>query len=141
MIATLVLPTALRAQVEDEARGAFPRECCGLIEGLREGDVIHAAAFHPARNLSREADQFEIDPADHFRALRTARANGRQIVGCYHSHPNGIAQISKRDRDCAMDDNFVWLVCSVTANEARIAGFIRENGLFGTLALRESPAA
>jgi proteasome lid subunit RPN8/RPN11 len=137
----LVLPQALRAQIEAEARAAFPRECCGLIEGRRAGDAIHVAALHPARNLSTNADRFEIDPADHFRALHAARATGREIVGCYHSHPNGIAEISARDRDGAMDDDFVWLVCAVTAEKTRIAGFMREKGQFGALDLRETPSA
>jgi proteasome lid subunit RPN8/RPN11 len=141
MTAALALSQALRAQIQDEARAAFPRECCGLIEGRRDGDAIRAITLHPARNLSTDADRFEIDPADHFRALRTARANGHEIIGCYHSHPNGVADISERDREGATDDGFVWLICSITAKDARISGFIRENGLIAVLDLHEIPAA
>src|ERR1700743_1622068 len=120
-MAALVLPPAHRAQLEDEASAAFPRECCGLIEGRRDGDTIHAIALYPARNLAVEADRFEIDPADHFRALHKARANGHEIVGCYHSHPNGVAEISARDREGAMDDGFVWLICALAPKDTRIA--------------------
>ncbi len=141
MATALVLPPALRAQIESEARAVFPRECCGVIEGRREGDTIHAIALRPARNLAGEADRFEIDPADHFRALRAARTNGAEIVGCYHSHPNGIAEISARDREGAMEDGFVWLVCAVKAKDTQLAAFIRENGQFGPLNLRETWAA
>ena len=83
----LHLPPALAAQIEREAREAAPRECCGLIEGAHIDGVFKAAALHPARNIAEAADRFEIDPADHFRALHAARANERQIIGCYHSHP------------------------------------------------------
>ena len=141
MTATLLLPESLRAQIQSEARAAFPRECCGLIEGWRDADTIHAEALHPATNLSADADRFEIDPADHFKALRTARAKGREIVGCYHSHPNGSSDISARDREGAVDDGFVWLICAITRADAHLAAFIHENGQFRALDVRETRPA
>jgi len=110
MIAALALPQELRDRIEQEARAAFPRECCGLIEGRREGEVSHALAVHPVRNLSRDRDRFEIDPAEHFRLLRKLRGTSREILGCYHSHPNGRAALSPRDRENGSSDGFVWLV-------------------------------
>jgi proteasome lid subunit RPN8/RPN11 len=141
MIAALVLPPALRAHIEDAARTAFPRECCGLMEGLCSGDAVRAIALHPARNLSADAERFEIDPTDHFAALHASRANGHEIVGCYHSHPNGVAQISARDREGAMDDGFIWLVCAVTPEQTRTVAFIHENGQFRALKLLDIAAA
>ncbi len=85
----LDLPASLRARIESEAWAAVPGECCGLLEGTRTGGGIAVPALHPARNLAGADDRFEIDPADHFAALRAARTNGREIVGCYHSHPDG----------------------------------------------------
>ena len=99
----LLLSPSQRAQIEREARAAYPRECCGLLEGLREGDAIRIAALHPARNLSSDKDRFEIAPADHFAALRAARAKGRAIVGCYHAHPNGKSEPSARDAEGALE--------------------------------------
>jgi proteasome lid subunit RPN8/RPN11 len=137
----LILPRSLRAQIEGEARDAFPRECCGLMEGRRSDDTIHVIALYAARNLSVDTDRFEIDPADHFPAQRMAREKGHALVGCYHSHPNGVADISERDRKRAMDDGFVWLVCAVEGKDTRIGAFVRENGQFNTLELREIPTA
>jgi len=120
---TLALPSALTAQIEREARAAFPRECCGLIEGVRAEERIMAVALHPAPNLSREANRFEIDPAAQFAALRTARASGHEIVGCYHSHPNGAAEPSPRDAEGAGEDGFIWLIAGLGA-DVRLAAFI-----------------
>jgi proteasome lid subunit RPN8/RPN11 len=103
---TLDLPAALRARIAEEARAAAPRECCGLIEGVRGGEVIRATALHPARNLARDDDRFEIDPAGQFRLLR----EGRVVVGCYHSHPGGRAEPSPRDAEGAGEVGFVWVV-------------------------------
>lgn len=75
-------------------------------------DGFNIRALHPARNLSDNSDRFEIDPRDHFSAIRAARANGRSIVGCYHSHPGGRAEPSASDGAGAGEDNFLWLIAA-----------------------------
>ncbi len=54
MISILILPVSLRATLAAEALRAYPRECCGLIEGAARDDAIEALALHPARNLAKE---------------------------------------------------------------------------------------
>jgi desampylase len=113
MIARLLLPQSLRDAIAADARAAFPRECCGLIEGRREGSTVRALTVHPVRNLAHDPDRFELDPAEHFRLMRSLRGTGREIVGCYHSHPNGRAELSPRDRANAGEDDFVWLIAGI----------------------------
>ena len=122
----LVLHAQQRAQIEREARVAFPRECCGLIEGVRGGALIRAIAVHATRNNSTETDRFEIDPAEHFVLLRAARAVGHEIVGCYHSHPNGKPDPSERDRNGSSEEGFIWLIAALTAPDAAVSlrGFV-----------------
>ncbi len=138
----LVLPSALAAQIEGEAQAAFPRECCGLIEGVRAGDDVEAVALHPAANLSAEADRFEIDPAAQFAALRTARANGREIIGCYHSHPGGAAEPSPRDLAGAGEEGFLWLIAALSEASAPVhfAAFAFAAGRFEPVAIADSPS-
>jgi proteasome lid subunit RPN8/RPN11 len=131
-----VLSDTLQRQLADEARAAYPRECCGLIEGVRAGDSIEALALHPTRNLASASDRFEIDPAEHIRLLRTLRGTEREIVGCYHSHPDGEPKPSPRDRDGAHDENFVWLIVGLdAAGTVGPRGFLFRNGDFHPLAL------
>ncbi len=115
MIAQLFLPEALRDAIAAHARAAFPRECCGLIEGRRESDAARPLAVHPVRNLATDTDRFELDPAAHFRLMRTLRGTDRDIIGCYHSHPNGRAGLSPRDRESPGEDDFLWLIAGVDA--------------------------
>jgi proteasome lid subunit RPN8/RPN11 len=137
MTAALVLPDALRAQVSQEAIRAFPRECCGLIEGARDGETFAAIALHSTRNLASRDDRFEIDPAEQFRLLRTLRGSERSIIGCYHSHPNGRAEPS--EHDLSGEAGFVWLIAAVTAPEnVALAAFLSGNNAFAPLLL--SPA-
>jgi proteasome lid subunit RPN8/RPN11 len=120
------LPSTLRSQIFAEARAAYPRECCGLLEGAG----ARITALHPARNLAEEPDRFEIDPAEQFRLMR----EGRRIVGCYHSHPDGRAEPSPRDAEHAGEAGFLWLICADT-----LGAFVWDGARFRPLVLRETP--
>lgn len=117
----LILPEALQARIETLACDAFPAECCGLMEGVRGEAAVEVLALHPARNIAPAPDRFEIHPDDHFAALRTARANGRAIVGCYHSHPGGKARPSETDRQGGGEENFVWLIAAPAGSGGPVA--------------------
>lgn len=112
MIATLILPQTLRDQIAHEALAAHPAECCGLIEGTYNKKEASAHACHPVRNLAADSDSFEIDPARHIELLRSLRGTGRDVLGCYHSHPNGRAEPSPRDLARATDENFLWVIAA-----------------------------
>jgi proteasome lid subunit RPN8/RPN11 len=116
----------LRVRILREAASAFPRECCGLLEGRRGDGLFVVQALHPARNLSSQADRFEIDPRDHVGAAKKARANGAAIIGCYHSHPDGTPKPSARDLAGAGEEDFLWLIA---AGEA-LAAFVYLEGSF-----------
>lgn len=122
----VLLPPDLRDAILTAARAAYPRECCGLVEGVREGDLFRVVALHVARNLAGEDTRFEIDPRDHIAAVKSARANGRAVIGCYHSHPNGRAVPSQTDLAGAGEDGFLWLIAAGDA----VAGFVHAGGVF-----------
>jgi proteasome lid subunit RPN8/RPN11 len=128
MVSAFLLPQALRTQIAQEARAAFPRECCGLIEGARDGGGVRAIALHPTRNLADEPDRFEIDPSAHIALLRALRGSGREVVGCYHSHPNGRAQLSPRDCEYVVADGFIWLVAAIAGHDIALAAFACPKG-------------
>ena len=132
----LQLPANLYGQLIAEARAAYPRECCGLIEGVQRGETIEATKLHPTQNLAREPDRFEIDPAEQFRLLKTLRDTGHEIVGCYHSHPNGKPVPSARDLGGAGEEGFVWLIAAVgPAGHAALAAHVFAESAFHPLEL------
>ncbi len=127
----LALPPDLTFAIKEQARAAFPRECCGLLIGLRDDEMVRVTALHPARNLASAEDRFEIAPEDHFAALKAARLDGQAVVGCYHSHPNGAATPSATDLAGAGEDGFVWVIAALHSNmAATLASFVYRNGCF-----------
>ena len=128
----LVLPRRLWVYIEEEARAAFPRECCGLIEGAWHEDFAKATMVHAARNVAAQNDRFEIDPRDHFAALKQARGRSGTLIGCYHSHPNGSPTPSATDRDGAGEENFLWLIAALEHRDGPVglAAFVYSAGGF-----------
>jgi proteasome lid subunit RPN8/RPN11 len=120
------LPAALAGEIRHQAAAADPRECCGLLEGMRKDGNFRVTALHSARNLAMDTDRFDIDPRDHVAASKAARARGHEIIGCYHSHPDGYAQPSARDLAGAGEEDFLWLI----AAGAELAAFVYLGGGF-----------
>ena len=108
----VALPADLRAAIMAAACAAHPGECCGLVEGVADGDLMRITALHPARNLSDDRRRFQVDPSVHIAAQKVARANGRAIIGCYHSHPDGRAEPSATDLAGAGAEDFLWLIAA-----------------------------
>jgi len=104
--------TALAALVQ-HARDASPDECCGLLIG--RGERIDEA--RPARNVAdRPRTRFVIDPRDHVKAIRGARAGGLDVVGYYHSHPRSAAEPSETDRAEAAYPGQLFLIVGLGAD-------------------------
>lgn len=136
MITTLILPAQLRAQLGSAAQDAFPGECCGLIEGMVDGATTRATQLHAMPNVAQEHDRFEIDPAAQIALLRRLREGARRIIGCYHSHPNGRAEPSERDRASAVEEGFLWVIAALDARASdapRIAAFVSTGCAFSPL--------
>ena len=102
-----VLAQAARETMLEFARAAFPREACGLLLGDRKR--IEAAT--QAINVHPEPlRHFEIDPASLIAAHKAAREGGPQVLGYWHSHPNGLAAPSDVDRAHASGEGRVWAI-------------------------------
>jgi len=98
----LILPTSLAQQIEAEGVAAYPNECCGLLVG-RELDATRrvvdrlvpmANAFDPVEQYHR----FTVDPLAQMEAEKQADAEGKVVLGYYHSHPDHPARPSEYDR-------------------------------------------
>lgn len=109
------------------AREAAPDECCGILLG-RGDDIVEAFR---ARNIADDpATRFLIDPADHFAALRAARARGLEVVGFYHSHPASPAEPSARDVAEFAYPGHLYLIVSLQSEPADVGLFRFDAGDF-----------
>lgn len=93
----------MRAAIESAARAEYPREACGVLVGRVAGGTAHVERATRARNRAAgpTSDRFEVDPGHLVLAEDEARAEGLDVVGVWHSHPDRPATPSQADRDAA----------------------------------------
>lgn len=97
----LRLPLAVRAEIEQHGRDAYPQECCGFLIG-GPGRPRAARRVHRLVNQSGvlARHRFEIDPLDWLRVER-GLSGDEHVIGVYHSHPDRSSQPSDLDREGA----------------------------------------
>lgn len=101
------IPSSLEASLLTHATAAHPREACGLLLGRdgRIAEIRPCANVHPAPRT-----HFEIDPQALIDAHRAAREGGPEVIGYWHSHPQGPPEPSATDRAHATGDGRVWAI-------------------------------
>jgi proteasome lid subunit RPN8/RPN11 len=122
-------------QIVSHALDERPNECCGLLIGV--GEVIEDAVR--ARNVKRSATRFQVEPADHFAAIRRARSAGREVLGAYHSHPNGPSYPSETDRARLSDPSMFHVIVSLAHGTRTVRAFRIAEGNFTPLELVPVP--
>jgi proteasome lid subunit RPN8/RPN11 len=99
------------------ARSGYPHEACGVLVGAsRDGVRVARVVPVPNRETERPAVRYQIAPEDLIAVQRAARADGLDIVGYFHSHPDHPARPSETDRRIAaegLSDGVVHVVIGV----------------------------
>ncbi len=122
-------------QIVAHALEERPNECCGLLIG--SADIIEDCVR--ARNTRRSATRFQVEPADHFAAVRRARAAGHEVIGAYHSHPNGPSGPSETDRARLTDPSMFHVIVSLAHGTRTVRAFRLAEGNFSPLELAPVP--
>ena len=111
--------SAVLAAIVDHARRDAPLECCGLLLGT--SGRVEACA--PTRNVRASATTYLIDPAEHLAVMKRARAEGRAVLGAYHSHPRSPAVPSPTDLAEAHYEEFLYVIVSLASPAPDVRGY------------------
>jgi proteasome lid subunit RPN8/RPN11 len=115
-----VLEVGISAELAEKIREhgveTYPYECCGAMLGRDLGLEENAVSEKKSLSVSREVlslfplvnrrddsprNRFSVTAQDVRDAEKTARAQGLEVIGWYHSHPDHPARPSDYDRDHA----------------------------------------
>lgn len=82
----------------------------------------------PATNAAADtAKNYEIAPEELFQLMREIRSAELELLGIYHSHPNGNNEPSPRDIERAYYPDVAYFILSPQANSEAVRAFsIRE---------------
>jgi desampylase len=125
---TVQISRAAYATLLAEAAANPAVEVCGLMLGERFVERL----VYTQNVAENPTHSFEIDPTVLFGAIRSERAGGARLIGYFHSHPNGCAEPSERDRLAAAGDKRVWIIVGdghARAWQMNLAGFFGEVAL------------
>ena len=112
----LTISAAVDQAIRAHGQETYPHECCGALLGRDSNAVLEndrgKDSLTPAREIlglfplvNRRDDsprnRFSVTAEDVLTAEKAARAQGLEVVGWYHSHPDHPARPSEYDRDHA----------------------------------------
>ncbi|MDA1100613.1 MAG: M67 family metallopeptidase [Proteobacteria bacterium] len=110
----ILLPRAQRAAIAAHVAADYPREACGLLLGRWSGEKMLVSKAVASVNLAADpSHRFEIDPGLRLRLQKAARQGAEDVVGHYHSHPDGPARPSATDRASIHEVDMIWLIAAV----------------------------
>ena len=114
---TLVLRVETDTRIRRHSRESYPHECCGALIG-RDAVVTEVLAL-PNSTEEGLHRRFMVRPADYRVAERRATELGGELLGFYHSHPDGPARPSQYDLDHAWPV-FAYVIVSVDGGESQV---------------------
>ena len=111
----LLFPKAQRDRLHDIVTAGYPHETCGVLIGRQdpEQQVVIRVVEARNRNTDRAHDRYDLHPEDFMKADQSARAEGLEIIGIWHSHPDHPARPSETDRAAAWE-GWSYIIASVT---------------------------
>lgn len=111
---------ALVDQMWQHALRTFPEECCGILLGQQRDRDCEVQRIVEADNIA-EGDRrrsYQVSWRALLSTVRAARIGKGEIVGFYHSHPDGSVHASEEDRKAAWID-FVYVILPVSEGTCR----------------------
>jgi proteasome lid subunit RPN8/RPN11 len=111
----LGITAELAEKIREHGVETYPYECCGALLGT-DHDVLANAPNQESGRISREVlslfplvnrrddsprNRFAVTADDVREAEKAASAQGLEVIGWYHSHPDHPARPSDFDRDHA----------------------------------------
>jgi len=112
----------LAARIRAHGVETYPHECCGALLGrdAEGGAAREVKSLLPLANRRNDSprNRFELTAEDVRLAEKTAKDEGLELLGWYHSHPDAPARPSEFDRDHAWPW-YSYIIVSVQKGEPR----------------------
>jgi proteasome lid subunit RPN8/RPN11 len=119
MFACIVWTGETRSQLATATRQQAPREITAVLGGRIVGKTVHVERVVALPNQSMHNDAFVIEASQFARCEHDLRDAGLEFVGFAHSHPEGHAAPSQRDREQ------LWTDCvQVITNGEQVHAFV-----------------
>lgn len=120
---TLELPETHRESIVDQALKEAPKEAVGILAGRRGDDSVVERTYAAKNAAKTPRTRYEIGPQEQIKLLDRIDEAGLDVVGFYHSHPNGPAKPSAVDAQLASWPGYLYVVVSLDGGSATFGGW------------------
>lgn len=121
----LHIPGTIYATIVAHGAASYPYEGCGLLLGSAEGDRNIVSAARPLPNVwpveSEKPERFRIAEDDWRDVELDAAAEGLDVIGIFHSHPDHPPVASPRDLAWASWPGYSYLITQVNGGQPGIS--------------------
>jgi len=94
-------------------REGAPREVCGVLGGSNDVDSEVREVRRVENVAERPHSRYELDAAGQYEAMSAIERAGDEVVGFYHSHPNGPPRPSGTDRAEASWEEYAYVIVAL----------------------------
>ncbi|MDP6793418.1 MAG: M67 family metallopeptidase [Anaerolineales bacterium] len=118
------------------AQAALPNEACGLLGG-KDG---HVQAVYPGANAELSPARYRMDPQEQLLALDAIKLGGEDLLGIFHSHPEGQVFPSATDIAQAYYPDAVYIILArPRSGKWQMHGYDLRNGRSQKVVLQIEP--
>jgi proteasome lid subunit RPN8/RPN11 len=129
----VAMSAELAQKIHEHGGETYPYECCGALLGRDQGSPSVNDSDGNGQSASREVlalfplvnrrddsprNRFSVTAEDVLAAEKSAKTQGLEVIGWYHSHPDHPARPSDYDRDHAWPW-YSYIIVSVQTGVAR----------------------
>ena len=119
----LLLPRQFLSAMILHAQSEIPNECCGLLAGVCDGDVLRVEKHYRLVNEAASPIEYLSEPRSMFKADLDMRMLGLEIVAIYHSHPTSELIPSRIDLEHNYIANVVHFIVGLKDADPNVRGW------------------
>ncbi len=123
-----------------EARRLAPQEVCGLLLGYYHADYFQVVEIRPVENILKSPTRYRINPEQQINIFLEMEKLGLELVGIYHSHPNGSEGPSATDIQEAAYPEAVHIILSPNNTGWQAKGFLIRDRQVAPVKIRIAPS-
>ena len=123
------LTPELHQQIIQRAVSDIPREACGVLVGQVERGIAQAKQVLPVENIAVNTHEaYRMDDKRLAQIIGNLEKTRQELVGFYHSHPNGDAIPSPTDVRMAAYPDIPYLIVGLGRERRTLAAWQIDNG-------------
>jgi len=130
MCDSVVIAPSFLERMISHARSTLPTECCGVLGGTKS--VV--TSVYPLTNDLASPTQYLANPKEMFQATRKMREKSENMIGIYHSHPNGPSTPSVTDQEQNYYPGLFYFIISLAGAEPEVRCYtMSDQGIFSPI--------